>query len=321
MGLPIAMHMANELLSVPVACATLAAMAIAVAVAARFARNAAGDERFSLMGVLGAFVFAAQMINFTLPGLPGTSGHLGGGVLLAILLGPSAAIVTMTAILIVQCLLFQDGGLLALGCNILNMAVIPCLLGGGLYRLLLGAVERAAAWRQYLAAWLACVIGVAAGAAMVPIQTWASGVLTVPIGQFLSLMLGVHLVIGLFEGAITFAVLAFLRRVRPELLGLETAPEAASARPGLVVVSGSILATALLLAGVASWFASTYPDGLEWACAEAHVQTAETAAEEPPAAWPNVDGRQSLAAVFGTLVTLGLVFGFARTTAKPQRVF
>ena len=94
------------------------------------------------MGVMGAFVFAAQMINFTLPGMPGTSGHLGGGVLLAILLGPAAGIVTMAAILIVQCLLFQDGGLLALGCNIINMGVIPCLLGWGLYRAVLGRRPR-----------------------------------------------------------------------------------------------------------------------------------------------------------------------------------
>jgi hypothetical protein len=153
---------------------------------------------------------------------------------------------------------------------------------------------------------------------MVPLQTAASGVLPVPIGQFLSLMLGVHLVIGLFEGAITFAVLAFLRRVRPELLGLETAPIGSSTRPGLTAVAASILATALLLAGVASWFASTCPDGLEWACSEVQIEAAEPVANEEPASWPNVDGRQSLAAVFGTLVTLGLVFGFAKGVPKQK---
>ncbi len=239
-----AMHMANELLSVPVAGVTLGVAAVVVAIAARVARSASGDGRIPLMGVMGAFVFAAQMINFTLPGMPGTSGHLGGGVLLAILLGPAAGIVTMAAILIVQCLLFQDGGLLALGCNMLNMGVVPCLLGWGVYRVLLGPAIKAAVWRQYLAAWAACVLGVTAGAAMVPIEAAASGVLQVPAGQFLGVMISVHLVIALCEGAVTFAVVAYLRRVRPELLGLEAfGPESmglvpnasplASARPAM----------------------------------------------------------------------------------------
>ena len=103
----------------------------------------------------------------------------------------------MAAIFIVQCLLFQDGGLLALGCNIINMGVVPCLLGWGLYRILLGPAARAAAWRQYLAAWVACVGGVTAGAAMVPVEAAASGVLQVPLSQFLGVMIGVHLVIAL----------------------------------------------------------------------------------------------------------------------------
>ena len=272
----LAMHMANELLSVPVAAVTLAAVAFIVAIAARRARRATGDDRLPLMGVMGAFVFAAQMINFTLPGMPGTSGHLGGGVLLAILLGPAAGIVTMAAILIVQCLLFQDGGLLALGCNIFNLGVVPCLLGWAVYRFLLGPAARAAAWRQYLAAWIACVVGVTAGAAMVPIEAAVSGVLQVPLSQFLAVMIGVHLIIALCEGAVTFAVIAYLRRVRPELMGLEPiCARAEASRPGYGVVCVSLLVTALLLAGVVSWFASTWPDGLEWSCQERRYGEAE----------------------------------------------
>ena len=204
-----AMHMANELLSVPVAAATMALGAVAVGIAARRVRRAAVDDRLPLMGVMGAFIFAAQMINFTLLGMPGTSGHLGGGVLLAILLGPAVGIVTMAAILMVQCLLFQDGGLLALGCNLINMGVLPCLLGWAIYRGVLGPAAKAKAWRQYLAAWLACIVGVTAGAGMVPLESAASGVLQVPVSQFLGVMLGVHLIIGFCEGAITFAVIAF----------------------------------------------------------------------------------------------------------------
>jgi cobalt/nickel transport system permease protein len=230
------------------------------------------------MGVMGAFIFAAQMINFTLPGMPGTSSHLGGGVLLAILLGPAVGMVTMAAILIVQCLLFQDGGLLALGCNLINMGVIPCLLGWAIYRGVLGPAAKATAWRQYLAAWLACVVGVAAGAAMVPFESAASGVLQVPLGQFLGVMLGVHLIIGFCEGAITFAVIAYLRRVRPELMGLEPDDRTATASgPGYSVVTASLLVTALVLAGVVSWFASSCPDGLEWSCLEYRSETADQA--------------------------------------------
>lgn len=276
----LAMHMANELLSVPVAGATMAVAALAVAIAAGRVKRAMADERLPLMGVMGAFVFAAQMINFTLPVLPGTSGHLGGGVLLAILLGPAAGIVIMAAILIVQCLLFQDGGLLALGCNIINMGVIPCLLGGGLYHLLLGPAAKAAAWRQYLAAWMACVAGVAAGAAMVPVESGFSGVLRVPLGQFLLVMIVVHLLIGLCEGAITFAVIAYLRRVRPELMGIEPADSPVVSRPpGYGAVAVSLLITALLLAGVVRWFASQRPDGLEWSCTGHRYAAAENAVQ------------------------------------------
>ena len=350
--LPLAMHMANELLSVPVAAVTVAISAVIVTIASRRARQTASDARLPLMGVMGAFVFAAQMINFTLPGMPGTSGHLGGGVLLAILLGPAAAIVSMAAILIVQCLLFQDGGLLAMGCNIINLGVIPCLVGWAFYRVVLGPAARAAAGRQYLAAWIACVAGVTSGAAMVPFEAAASGVLQVPLSHFLGVMIGVHLVISLCEGAVTFAVIAYLRRVKPELMGVETMdPQAAGNRPGYGVVAVSLLVTALLLAGVASWFASTLPDGLEWsylghpyASAEKVVEnespviaaveqwqskwspmTDYTRREVPlgqvapevvdsAAKWPNFDGWRTLAGVMGTLVTLGVVYGVSRRT-------
>lgn len=272
-----AMHMANELLSVPVAAATLLVAAAAVAIAARRLQKTTAERRLPLLGVMGAFVFAAQMINFTLPLMPGTSGHLGGGVLLAILMGPAAGIVTMTAILIVQCFVFQDGGLIALGCNIINLGVIPCLLGGLVYRIALGPTTKAAAARHYFAAWLACMAGVTAGAAMVPVETAASGVLQVPFSQFLGVMVGVHLLIALCEGAVTFAVIAYLRHVRPELLGLEINDDfsPASRQPGYGVIAASFFATALLLAGVVSWFASTSPDGLEWSYQERRYEKVE----------------------------------------------
>jgi cobalt/nickel transport system permease protein len=343
----IGMHMANELLSVPVAAATLALAGGVVAAAAARVRRTLDPERLPLMGVLGAFVFAGQMINVTLPGMPGTSGHLGGGVLLAIVLGPAAAIVTMAAILIVQCLMFQDGGLLALGCNILNMGVVPCLLGWGLYRALLGAPEAAPPWRQYLAAWAACVAGVTLGAALVPLEAAVSGVMNIPLTGFLAVMVGVHLIIGFVEGLITFAVVAYLRKVRPALVGapaVGTEPRRLGRKP----VLATLLATALILAGGISWLASRQPDGLEWSyqvhrygdAAEpvkapsglvARVDDwqsryallpdygrrsaplGQTPGEAPseteaPDAWPGVSGWGSLAGLLGTVVTLAVVY-------------
>ena len=345
---PLAMHMANELLSIPVAVVTLALGALFVAAAVGATKRTLDAERLPLMGVIGAFVFAGQMINFTLPGMPGTSGHLGGGVLLAIVLGPAAGIVTIAAILIVQCLMFQDGGLLALGCNIINMGVVPCLAGWALYRLVLGSAESASAWRQYVAAWAACIVGVTAGAALVPIQAAISGVLRIPVTHFLAVMIGVHLIIGFFEGLITFAAIGYLRAVRPTALGLSL-PDSGRRRLGRIPLAASLVATAVLLAGVVSWFASSRPDGLEWSYTQHKNGDTKEAVKEPPeriaamdqwqskyspmpdytkraaplgqlpqeeaedaadteARWPAVDGWGSLAGVSGTAATLAIVY-------------
>ena len=356
----LAMHMANELLSIPVAAITLIVSAVVVALSARRSSLSLVGDKAPLMGVIGAFVFAAQMINFTLPGMPGTSGHLGGGVLLAILLGPAAAIVTMAGILIVQCLLFQDGGLLALGCNIINMGIVPCLLGWGVYRLLIGKDFSPPSWRQYLSAWAGCTVGVAGGAAMVPFQATLSGVLRIPTGDFLAVMIGVHLLIGFIEGAITFAVIAYLRQVRPSTLGL-SAPQSAD-RLSRKAVLASILATAILLGGVVSWFASTHSDGLEWSYLERpysgkagatventspsvaavdswqgrwslmsdytrraaplgqELRETEKSITETAASWPNLDGWSSLAGILGTVVTLAVVYGASAVIRRRRKV-
>ena len=287
MTTPLAMHMANELLNLPVAAVTLLIAAGAIIVAARRAQKTLGPERLPLMGVIGAFVFAAQMINFTLPGMPGTSGHLGGGVLLAILLGPAAGILTIASILIVQCLIFQDGGLLALGCNIINMGVVPCILGWWLYRAVIGRRSNVAAYRQYLAAWLACLVGVTAGAALVPVESAFAGRLNIPTTQFLGVMIGVHLLIAVVEGAITFAVIAYLRQVRPATVGIEV-PEGRQRLSRRAVIA-SLLVTAALLGGVVSWFASSHPDGLEWGYLEHEYGQVEAAVKPTSATMAAVD--------------------------------
>ena len=151
-----------------------------------------------LMGVMGAFVFAAQMINFAVPGT-GSSGHIVGGILLSAILGPWAALLALSSVLILQCLLFADGGFLALGCNIFNMAVLSCLVA---YPLVFRPLMRPAAapGRIFAASVLASVAGLELGALAVTLETEASAITALPIGKFLLFMLPIHLAIGIGEG-------------------------------------------------------------------------------------------------------------------------
>jgi cobalt/nickel transport system permease protein len=257
------MHMANELLSVPVAAGTLAIAAGGIGLICRKVRQVVSPDKLPLMGVLGAFIFAAQMVNFQLLAMPGTSGHMVGSVLLSIILGPHLAAVVISSVVIVQCLIFQDGGLLALGCNIINMGLVPCYLGYFIYRAV--TVGRSSSLRTYIGAMLACIVALGVGAVLVPIEAALSGVLAVPFLTFLLTMVGVHLLVGLVEGLITVAVLAYLQQVRPDLI--------VDALPGRVRFSKTtVLATLVvftLVAGAAlSLLASEMPDGLEWSYLE-----------------------------------------------------
>jgi cobalt/nickel transport system permease protein len=257
------MHMANELLSVPVAGGTLAIAAGALGLACKKAKKIVTPDKIALMGILGAFVFAAQMVNFQLPAMPGTSGHIVGAVLLSVILGPHLGAVVMSSVIIVQCLIFQDGGLLALGCNIINMAIIPSYLGWFLYRII--TAGQLHTLRAYIGALLACIISIEAGAVCVPIQTALSGVLVVPFSTFLATMIGVHLLVGIVEGLVTIAVLGYLQQTRPDII--------ADFLPGKVRLSRkTLLATLIILtvvtAGGLSLLASEKPDGLEWSYLE-----------------------------------------------------
>jgi cobalt/nickel transport system permease protein len=252
------MHMGNELLTLPAAGALFAGAGTGIAFAAARARRGLDEARAPLLGVLGAFVFAAQMVNF--PVLPGTSGHFLGASLLAILLGPHAAALGLSAIVIVQCLVFQDGGLLALGANLLNMALAAPYAAWAAFRAIAPASGEAGRGRFYAAAFAASMASVLAGAILVPIEVAAAGVARIPLPFFLGTLAGVHAVIGAAEGAITFAVLVSLARMRPDLLpGTRPAPGG----PPLAAVVLSIGAAALLVAGFLSLAASGKPDGLE----------------------------------------------------------
>jgi len=181
------MHMADALLSAPVAGAMWLVAGGALVLATRGPRRHVDDHLAPLMGMLGAFVFAAQMINFSIPGT-GASGHLGGGLLLAILLGPQAAAIVLASVLVVQALFFADGGLMALGANLVNMGLLPCCVAYPLvYRPLAGAQPSRA--RLAFAIVAAAMVGVLLGALGVVLQTTLSGISSLPPRTFGLLML------------------------------------------------------------------------------------------------------------------------------------
>ena len=174
--------MSDALLSAPVAIvADVVAVGLLVAAASRL-KNDKRDNSVALMGVMGAFIFAAQMVNFSIPGT-GSSGHIVGGVLLAAMLGPWAAFLTLSSVLIIQCLIFADGGLMALGCNIINMAAMTTLVA---YPLLFKPLVRfpASGWKVMGVSLLACTVGLELGACMVTLETMLSGITALPAGKF-----------------------------------------------------------------------------------------------------------------------------------------
>jgi len=256
------MHMADALISPAVGGVMWAATAGLTVYCARKLKDRDDNGHVPLMGVLGAFIFAAQMINFTIPAT-GSSGHLGGGMILAILLGPHAAFLTMASVLTVQALFFGDGGLLALGCNIFNLGFWPCFLAYPfIYKPIAGANPTPR--RIFLGASLAAIIGLQLGAFSVVLETLAAGISDLPFTTFVLLMQPIHLAIGIVEAFVTGAVVIFVWRARPEVL--ETASSGRkfgdfSLRPVII----GLAVVAIITGGILSWFASANPDGLEWA--------------------------------------------------------
>ncbi len=268
------MHMADALVAPAVAGTMYACSAAAAAYSIRKVRLEDAPEKIPVMGVMGAFVFAAQMINFTIPGT-GSSGHLCGGMLLTAVLGPYASFLAMIGVLLIQCLLFADGGLLALGCNIWNMAFYGCFLG---YFLVWRPIRRNGLSKPKVlaASILGSVLTLQLGAFSVSLETMASGITELPFVAFVSTMQPIHLAIGLMEGLITAAVLMFVYHARPELLSGERETEGRLSFPKTMAV---LCVATLLLGGGLSLAASANPDGLEWSM-ERLAGTAELEAKE-----------------------------------------
>lgn len=250
--------MADALISPAVGGVMYAASAAAAVYSAKKVKDDFEPKKVPVMGVMGAFVFAAQMINFTIPGT-GSSGHFCGGLLLAAILGPYAAFLSMIAVLLIQCLLFADGGILALGCNVWNMAFYACFFG--YFCIYKPFTKNGFSVGKIVAA---CVIGsvlsLQLGAFSVVLQTSISGITELPFSVFVTAMQPIHLAIGLVEGLITSAVLVFLLKARPELLDAPAAENKFSIKKVVVILSVIVL----LVGGGLSLFASSNPDGLEW---------------------------------------------------------
>ena len=258
-GEVIFMHMADALVS-PAVAGTMATLSTVTTIySINKVREQDDLKKVPLMGVMGAFVFAAQMINFTIPGT-GSSGHLCGGMLVSALLGPEAGFLTMVSVLAVQALLFADGGLLALGCNIWNMAFYGCFLGSLIWKFVMrkGMDTK----KIVLASVLGCVLTLQLGSFSVCLETLASGITELPFTAFVALMQPIHLLIGTVEGCITAAVLCFIYNARGELLVGYDGKDIGISMKKLIMIMSVIT---LFIGGGLSLVASSNPDGLEWA--------------------------------------------------------
>jgi cobalt/nickel transport system permease protein len=306
------MHIPDGFLSLAISLALWALTIVLLAVAVRRSGDELGERQIPLMGVMAAFIFAAQMINFPVAG--GTSGHLLGGALAAITLGPWPAMLVMASVIGVQGLLFQDGGLVVMGANIFNMGLLTALTGYGLYRSVLGRSRGVRLAVAGVAAWLS----VMAGALVTALQLWLSG--TASLGIVVPAMLGVHALIGIGEALITVAALTFILRTRPDLLEAD----AGAARGGRGWVLGGML-VALFVVLLAP-LASASPDGLERVAGDIGFLNHGQAAPYqliPNYTIPFIGARpiSTIAAgLIGVLVVAGLAFGVSRTIRRrPER--
>ena len=263
------MHMADALLAPAVAATMYVASGTTAGFSIHKLRKDDEPKKLPTMAVTAALVFAGQMINYTIPGT-GSSGHMCGGMLLSALLGPQAGFLSMIVILAIQCLFFADGGLMALGANVWNMAFYGCFVGYYLiWRPIMksgwfGQSKGAQRSRIVTASILGCVLTLQLGAFSVVLETSLSGITELPFGAFVALMQPIHLAIGLVEGLVTAAVLLFVYESRPELLQ-EVQREGEEPRRSLKATIAILAAVALVVGGGLSLLASSNPDGLEWA--------------------------------------------------------
>lgn len=307
---PIALHIPDGFLSLPVAITFWLISIVFINMAIRKTRGQFGERQIPLMGIMAAFIFAAQMINFPVAG--GTSGHLLGGALAAIVLGPWAGMLVMVTVVSVQALIFQDGGLVVMGANIFNMGLLTTLVGYGLYR---GAANRSKKF-QLGTAGFAAWMSVMAGALLTAFQLWLSG--TSPLRIVFPAMLSVHFLIGLGEAFITVAALTFIFQTRPDILS-----DVQSQGGRGWILTGALITLAVLLI---SPFASGNPDGLERVAM--NLNFIQRGAEAPFQILPDYTipalGETGLSTIIaggaGILVVAGLTMGIIWLIRKPRHI-
>lgn len=316
--MPLALHAPDGFLDPATSLATAVIALTLVALAARHARRGLADKLVPLAGVTAAFVFAGQMLNF--PIAAGTTGHLVGATLAAVLLGPHVAVVVMTVVVVVQALAFADGGLTALGYNLINMAIVPAYGGYAVFRLgrrLLPSTGSGVVAAVGLAAWASIVMS-----AMAFSIEWLFGA-TAPVAfdDVFVAMVGTHALIGIGEAFISAVTVGAVMAARPDLVfgasDLDRAELAdrQSVKTRAVLVSGSVVA--VVLAAVVSQFAATAPDGLEAVAEEQGFATTEadrplTSALFADYATDGIDNESwslAVAGISGTVITLGVAAG------------
>lgn len=331
------MHMSDALLSPAVGGTFWAGSIGLIGYCAKKLKNNIDESMIPLMGVLGAFIFTAQMINFTIPAT-GSSGHLGGGMILAALLGPYAALIVIASVLTIQSLFFADGGILALGCNIWNLGVFPCFIA---YQLIYRTIVKTGSGpkRIVIASILSAVAGLQLGAFSVVLQTILSGRSELPFVTFLYMMLPVHLAIGLIEGFVTAGVINFVKSARPEILESVTSSRTLLHGTSIKNVVVVFLIVTVLTGGLLSWFASSHPDGLEWSIEKIYgkpelpeqehgispmlkkiqEKTAflpdynfkqgneESTKKGSEETWPNIGAGTSVSGILGSVMVLGMI--------------
>ncbi len=307
------MHIPDGFLSTLVSIALWLLSAGVVAYALRRVGKDLGERQVPLMGVLAAAIFAGQMLNFTVAG--GTSGHLMGAALATILLGPWAAIIVLTTVVGVQALIFQDGGLLALGANIFNMALIGVMVSYFVCR----TFQRLSVGKRwgiftggFVAAWLSIVIAALAAALELALSGTSPANIAVPA------MGGIHMLIGLGEGLITVGALAFLYAARHDLLHIgESAPKGSAA----VWTGGLVIA---ILLAVLSPLASAHPDGLEWVAGQkGFLDAAQSPLYNilPNYIFPGITNTAFatvLAGIVGVIIVFGVALGVALFKKKSS---
>lgn len=345
------MHMADALISPIVGGTMLVATTGVTAYSIKKIQVDMEENKIPLMGVMGAFVFAAQMINFSIPGT-GSSGHIGGGMLLAILLGPYEGFLAMASILLIQALFFGDGGLLAYGCNVFNLGFYTCFIAYPLiYKRIIN--KDVTPKKIFVASMASTLVGLQIGAFSVVLQTFLSGKTELHFGTFVLLMQPIHLAIGIVEGLITSAVVTFVWKARPEIIDMSAKKETSRNISMKKVLIPFIIAVALV-GGIFSWFASSNPDGLEWSIEKiagtteietegrihkilSEVQSKiaflpdydfktkeynnkEESVSQDEEAWPSISAGTSASGIVGGLMTLILVgfIGFIINFSKKK---